>query len=219
MKKIFNYERGITLVVLVLTIIILLILAGITISSLTNINLFKRAKEAKNTMKNADLEQGLILNKYEDALKENYIEKDNNKQVKLVSEIKIEQENVILKVGEILDLSVIISPNDADNKELDWTSSNSNVVSVEKNGKVTAISGGNATITAKAKDGSNVYGTCEVVVDEELVLFDYRSGGLKYELEKIDSGYHAPVITNTYVTGPCSWAGCRMESMEDKANI
>ena len=41
-------KRGITLIALVITIIILLILSGITISSLTNTGLFKNAKEAKN---------------------------------------------------------------------------------------------------------------------------------------------------------------------------
>ena len=40
-------KRGITLIALVITIIILLILSGITISSLTNTGLFKNAKEAK----------------------------------------------------------------------------------------------------------------------------------------------------------------------------
>ena len=40
-------NKGITLIALVITIIILLILAGITISSLTNTGLFKNAKLAK----------------------------------------------------------------------------------------------------------------------------------------------------------------------------
>lgn len=46
-------NRGITLIALVITIIILLILAGITISALTNQGLFKNAKEAQNTTEKA----------------------------------------------------------------------------------------------------------------------------------------------------------------------
>ena len=46
-------NKGITLVALVITIIILLILAGITISSLTNTGLFEKAKEAKEKTANA----------------------------------------------------------------------------------------------------------------------------------------------------------------------
>ena len=40
-------NKGITLVALVLTIIILLILAGISIAALTNTGIFGRAQEAK----------------------------------------------------------------------------------------------------------------------------------------------------------------------------
>ena len=63
-----NERKGITLIALVITIIILLILATISIQSLTNTGLFKRAQEAKNAMENAEAEQALILNEYENAL-------------------------------------------------------------------------------------------------------------------------------------------------------
>ena len=61
-------NKGITLVALVITVIILLILATISIQSLTNTGLFKRAKEAKNAMENAEAEQAKMLNEYENAL-------------------------------------------------------------------------------------------------------------------------------------------------------
>lgn len=47
MKRL-NNQKGITLVALVVTIIILLILAGITIAELTGSGLFEKAKLAKN---------------------------------------------------------------------------------------------------------------------------------------------------------------------------
>ena len=65
-----NKDRGITLVALVITIIILLILAGITISSLTNTGLFGRAKEAKEKTQAAEANQAKTLNEYEDAVKQ-----------------------------------------------------------------------------------------------------------------------------------------------------
>ena len=49
MKEILNKRKGITLVALVITIIILLILAGISILALTNQGLFKNAQKAKET--------------------------------------------------------------------------------------------------------------------------------------------------------------------------
>ena len=60
-----NKDKGITLIALVITIIILLILAGISISALTNQGLFKNAKTAQNATEKAEKEQGQRLNEYE----------------------------------------------------------------------------------------------------------------------------------------------------------
>ena len=65
MKK-YKSQRGITLIALIITIIILLILAGISIAALTNQGLFKNAKEAQNATQKAEGEQGKVLNEYED---------------------------------------------------------------------------------------------------------------------------------------------------------
>ena len=67
MKK-TNGQKGITLVALVITIIILLILATISIQSLTNTGLFKNAQKAKDETQNAAENQAKILNEYEDEL-------------------------------------------------------------------------------------------------------------------------------------------------------
>ena len=63
-----NKNKGITLIALVITIIILLILAGISISVLTNQGLFKNAKAAQNSTEKAEKEQGQRLNEYEDEI-------------------------------------------------------------------------------------------------------------------------------------------------------
>ncbi len=61
-------ENGITLVALVITIIILLILAGISISALTNTGIFQKGKEAKEKTQNAEKEQSQTLSEYEKEL-------------------------------------------------------------------------------------------------------------------------------------------------------
>ena len=63
-----NKDRGITLVALVITIIILLILATISIQSLTNTGLFQKAQEAQEKTQNAEENQAKTLNEYEDEL-------------------------------------------------------------------------------------------------------------------------------------------------------
>ena len=76
-----NKDKGITLIALVITIIILLILAGISISALTNQGLFKNAKAAQNATEKAEEEQGQRLNEYEDEI--NKYLNNNNEDEKL----------------------------------------------------------------------------------------------------------------------------------------
>ena len=82
-----NKDKGITLIALVITIIILLILAGISISALTNQGLFKNAKTAQNATEKAEKEQGQRLNEYEDEINK-YLNNSNEdkKEVKLVAD-------------------------------------------------------------------------------------------------------------------------------------
>ena len=61
MKRNLRKNNGITLVALVITIIILLILAGISISALTNIGIFQKAQDAEKKSKLADAKESMTL--------------------------------------------------------------------------------------------------------------------------------------------------------------
>ncbi len=63
-------NKGITLVSLVITIVILLILAGVAIATLTQTGLFENTKQAKNAMENAQIEENEILVGYENKVNE-----------------------------------------------------------------------------------------------------------------------------------------------------
>ena len=58
-------NNGITLVALVITIVILLILAGISISTLTNTGIFQKSKDAKQKTENAQKEEDRLISEYE----------------------------------------------------------------------------------------------------------------------------------------------------------
>ena len=94
MKK-YKSQRGITLIALIITIIILLILAGLSISALTNQGLFKNAKEAQNAMDKAEGEQGKVLNEYEDEINK-YLENDDKTVEKLVDKVN----DGTIKIGD-----------------------------------------------------------------------------------------------------------------------
>ena len=80
-------NKGITLVALVITIIILLILATISIQSLTNTGLFEKAKEAREKTANATENQAKTLNEYEDELNK-YVSGTTSTQ-KLADKVKV----------------------------------------------------------------------------------------------------------------------------------
>ena len=62
--------KGITLVAMVITIVVLLILAGIAISTLTNTGLFEKTRKAKEKSENAQIEENLIIGSYENKINE-----------------------------------------------------------------------------------------------------------------------------------------------------
>lgn len=62
--------KGITLIALVITIIILLILAGISISALTQTGLFEKANKAKQKSENAQALENATLADYENSINE-----------------------------------------------------------------------------------------------------------------------------------------------------
>ena len=74
-KRLKNREKGITLIALIVTIIILLILAGVSIAMLTGENgILTQAQRAKNETENTHKNEELILKDYEDMINGNYIE-------------------------------------------------------------------------------------------------------------------------------------------------
>lgn len=83
----------------------------------------------------------------------------------LISKITLSESSVGMIVGDTKTITATITPSEVTNSNLKWESSNTSVVTVSDTGKtvtITAKGEGNATITAKAQDGSNVSETCIV---------------------------------------------------------
>ena len=90
MRKIRS-EHGITLVALVITIITLLILAGISIQTLTNQGLFSQADNAKKSTEIANIKEEINLNIYQKQL-----------EPPLGSVTQTQLENILSKYGTIV---------------------------------------------------------------------------------------------------------------------
>ena len=67
-----------------------------------------------------------------------------------------------MKKGETLTLKAVVAPEKATNKGIKWSSSNTKIAAVDKNGKEKALQNGTATIKATAKDGSGVSASCRI---------------------------------------------------------
>ena len=119
MKK-YKSQRGITLIALVITIIILLILAGISIAALTNQGLFKNAKEAQNATQKAEEEQGKTLNEYEDEINK-YLENDKKIDGKIVDRVN----DGTIKIGDYVKYIPDTASTDAILQELNTYSGSS----------------------------------------------------------------------------------------------
>lgn len=83
-----------------------------------------------------------------------------------VATIKLSETQMNMTVGDSKTLEVIAVPGDAVLKKLTWSSSDSNIVTVEQ-GVVKALSVGSAVIRVKTEEG--LYASCDVVVADKQI--------------------------------------------------
>ena len=83
-----------------------------------------------------------------------------------VESVTLDPTQKTLSVGDTFSINVTVSPSDATNKNVTWSSSDEETATV-KDGVVTAVGIGNATITATAGDK---HGTCAIRVNGETEL-------------------------------------------------
>ena len=86
-----------------------------------------------------------------------------------VTGVKVENNSIEMKPLETKLLSATITPSTAADKGLTWLSTNTDVVTVDENGKITAVSGGQAKIMVVTSDGGFT-SECTVTVKSELKI-------------------------------------------------
>ncbi len=84
-----------------------------------------------------------------------------------VKGITVVPESQKIFVGQKFSVSAKITPADATNPAVTWTTSDAKVVTITQSGDVTAVGVGEADIIATAKDGSGKTGKCRVTVEEK----------------------------------------------------
>lgn len=112
-----------------------------------------------------------------------------------VSKVELNKTSVSLKAGETEQLTATVTPDNATDKTVTWTSSKPTVAAVDENGKITAVAPGTATITATAGDKS---ATCTVTVAKEaqIIKDPKKYPGVPKDYAKVD-----PVVTTVNSDG------------------
>ena len=82
-----------------------------------------------------------------------------------VTQLTMSKTTLSLEAGKTATLSVTAAPADATTKTVTWKSSNTNIATVDSNGKVTGKAVGEATITVTTADGGKT-ATCKVTVSK-----------------------------------------------------
>ncbi|MBZ4663285.1 MAG: hypothetical protein JG776_987 [Caloramator sp.] len=91
--------------------------------------------------------------------------------------IEITDKVKVLRVGEEISLTVTVMPESASNKSVVWESSNLNIVTVNENGNVEALSEGEAEIKVKSVDG-NFEDKCKIyVLNQNQNTLSFRYAG------------------------------------------
>lgn len=73
-----------------------------------------------------------------------------------VEQIVLNKTEGVLTVGNSVTVTATVTPDNATNATVNWTSSDEKVATVDSNGKVTAVAAGNATITATSESDGDV---------------------------------------------------------------
>lgn len=139
-----------------------------------------------------------------------------------VASVDIDQKNVTLEKGDKVTLHEVITPDNADDKSVVWSTRDSEIIKLDQDGTVTGLKKGVATVTVTTNDGSKsetakitVNTTLEDAQDKAIEKIkaaynvdDYTEAGQK-ELDKIVKKAEADIKKTTSVN--------QIKPIEDKA--
>ena len=124
-----------------------------------------------------------------------------------VEQIALSKTEGVLTVGNSVTVTATVTPDNATNTTINWTSSDEKVATVDSNGKVTAVAAGNATITATSESDGDVSADYALTVNKAAAKPATRYSGTTSSAGAATTpSYTAPsapsASTPTYVPEP-----------------
>ena len=101
-----------------------------------------------------------------------------------VSGVALNKKVATVNVGKNVTVKATVTPANADNKTLAWTSSNTKIATVS-NGVVKGVKAGRVIITAKTIDGSNISAKCTVTVKQPVTRISLSKKATMYTGKKL----------------------------------
>lgn len=124
-----------------------------------------------------------------------------------VEQITLNKTEGVLTVGNSVTVTATVTPDNATNATVNWTSSDEKVATVDSNGKVTAVAAGNATIKATSESDGDVSADYALTVNKAAAKPATRYSGTTSSAGAATTpSYTAPsapsASTPTYVPEP-----------------
>jgi uncharacterized protein YjdB len=139
----------------------------------------------------------------------------------LITSLTLNKSDLALNVGDEETLTVTGTPSNATNKTINWTSSNTDVATVNSSGKIIAASKGTAVIKAESTDGSDKYASCVVTVNNIQVLNVYLDKS-SFDLSEGDTATVKATLYPTNATNQTiKWTSSNtsVATVDSKGNI
>lgn len=107
-----------------------------------------------------------------------------------VTKISIDQKEICIPVDDTFKINAYVEPDDANNKNINFESNNTKIITIDENGLITAHLQGTASIFAISEENSNIKTECKVTVvrkmDDSEIHFDSSLQLNSLEISGID---------------------------------
>lgn len=127
-------------------------------------------------------------------------------ETKKVTSITLEASNYNIEVGSKTGITISILPEDAADKSVTWSSSDTEVATISTSGDVTGVHRGLVTITASANDGGGCVATANFIIKPACYIYN---GIWKKASAHIynDNWIHSFVDVHPFITGETGFQG------------
>ena len=137
-----------------------------------------------------------------------------------VTKIVLDRENESLYIGETVKLLANVTPSDASNLALHWSSSDSTVAEVDQEGNVKALKPGTAIITVEASDGQGAKAQCQVDVKQQVTGIALNKSELSLYIGKEET-LTATIEPNTAHDPSLTWSSSddTVATVDENGNV